>query len=111
MNPEVLPTKETKQTAEAAVLHVSESALTQDWILTNFTERTSALEQLKDRISLKSYYEILEKLNQEKETANSMLLTAIERQETLAEYSFILDPAYFEQQFFTPTLTGKTDIQ
>jgi hypothetical protein len=52
-------------------------------------------------VGLKFYYRAAEKIKQEEETLKRFLRIESAKQTVLADYSFVLDPAYFEQKFLT----------
>jgi len=61
--------------------------------------RKEILENIKDGISRKIYFQIEEKINREEKQLKEILDWQEGRQSVLAKYSFILDPHYFEQEF------------
>lgn len=61
--------------------------------------RKLALDSIKQRINLKTYYSIAEKLNQEKLAFEKLLNVTAHKQQQSAQYSFALDSQFFEQKF------------
>lgn len=61
--------------------------------------RQEALEGLKHVITLKFYHQITEKLSQEKLAFEKLLNLETAKQTVLSQYSFVLNPYYFEQKF------------
>ena len=60
--------------------------------------RLQKLASIKDRISLKYFHEIEQKLQREQKLAEDLLNIKRRRIEYLSKYSHILDTHYFEQQ-------------
>lgn len=73
--------------------------LTQKQIEGIYTQRSKVLESLKTTISLKFYYTIAEKLLNEKKSFEKLLNLAFTKKQDHDQYSFILDPQFFEQRF------------
>jgi hypothetical protein len=63
--------------------------------------RKDSLSELKPSITLKLYYQIEEKLKQEEQELNNLLDIQLGRTKVLGKYTFVLDPQYFEQIFFS----------
>jgi hypothetical protein len=61
--------------------------------------RRSGLETLRSAISLKFFHQISEKLEKEKQKFAELLLWKDHKQDALSNYSFVLNPYYFEQKF------------
>jgi len=64
-----------------------------------FTSRQADLKTLHRWVGLKFYYQAAEKIKQEEQTLKRLLRLETAKQTILADYSFVLDPAYFEQKF------------
>jgi hypothetical protein len=64
-----------------------------------FRERKNLLEEIRAAICLKFYNEISEKLESENSRFERMLNVKDARDEVLSQYSFVLNPYYFEQKF------------
>lgn len=77
------------------------SKLTQQEIDGLYKERIQQLETIKDSIGLKFFYVITEKLQTEKKTLEKLLNVAYAKKQDQDQYSFILDPQFFEQKFLT----------
>ncbi len=75
--------------------------LTQEQIDALYTERIGQLDTIKDSIGLKFYYAITEKLQSEKKTLEELLNVAYTKKQDQDQYSFVLDPQFFEQKFLT----------
>lgn len=73
--------------------------LTQTQIDELYSQRLQSLDSLKATISLKFYYIIVEKLQAEKTTLEAHLNIAFTKKQDHDQYSFILDPQFFEQKF------------
>lgn len=73
--------------------------LTQKQIDELYSERLKTLDSIKANISLKFYYVIAEKLQTEKKTLEALLNVAFVKKQDHDQYSFILDPQFFEQKF------------
>jgi hypothetical protein len=73
--------------------------LTDNTIQLLHTTRSSDLGTLKNKISLKLFYAIQEKLNQEKQALEEILHKDSVKKQEASQYSFFLDPQYFEQKF------------
>ncbi|MCC7356821.1 MAG: hypothetical protein IT410_04410 [Candidatus Doudnabacteria bacterium] len=73
--------------------------LTQKQIDELYSQRLQSLDSLKAKISLKFYYIIAEKLQAEKKTLEALLNIAFTKKQDHDQYSFILDPQFFEQKF------------
>lgn len=99
MHPELLPSSETKQTIPETPPLPLTSGLTESWIEQSYDERTSILETIKNKISLKIYYRIAEKIKTERQKAENLLYAKTELTKQQSRYSFVLDSGYFEQLF------------
>jgi hypothetical protein len=66
-----------------------------------FESRLAEAEQLQPFISLKFYYFLKEKIVREQAAARKLLTIEENKQEVLDKYSFILNPAYFEQKLIS----------
>lgn len=66
-----------------------------------YTARNANLEAIKQWVNLKFYYRVAEKIKQEQEAFKRLLRIENAKQDILAEYSFVLDSAYFEQKFLS----------
>lgn len=64
-----------------------------------FLDRNNELEKLKTNLSLKRFYAVSEKIDKEKQALIKLLDLQTNRDKILSEFSFVLDPAYFEQKF------------
>jgi hypothetical protein len=62
--------------------------------------RVGQLESIRSLISLKFFHQISEKLEKEKRQFAELLKWHDTAQDILANYSFALNPSYFEQKFF-----------
>jgi hypothetical protein len=65
-----------------------------------YKHRKEQLESIKNHIYLKFYYQIEEKLKKEQQVLMDILDGKLGKKKVLAQYSFVLDPQYFEQKFF-----------
>jgi len=66
-----------------------------------YQTRKLDLETMKPWVGLKFYYRAAEKIKQEEEALKKLLRLENVKQGILAEYSFVLDSAYFEQKFLS----------
>ena len=64
-----------------------------------FSQRHHDLETIKQWIGLKFYYRAAEKVKQEEAALRKLLDREEIKRSILSEYSFVLDPLYFEQKF------------
>ena len=92
-NPETTPTS-TVSNSEPEFL------LTAENIALLCSARQSQLEQLQKKITPKFFTNIREKLLTEQTQFTRLLTKSDERQQTRAQYSFVLNPYFFEQKFF-----------
>lgn len=99
MNPEFLPSHESKPDEVPVGLPQIPVAFTEEWVTETYKERLTLLESFKATISLKAYYAITEKLKREQEECLKLLNSNQEEAANLSRYTFVLDPAYFEQLF------------
>lgn len=63
-------------------------------------ERNIVLDKLRPWISLSFYNRLSEKLGQEKTQFQALLNIDDARKQMLAQYSFVLNPSYFEQKLW-----------
>ena len=63
--------------------------------------RQRALQKIRGIVSLNLYLRIKEKLEVEKHLLERLLHWENTKQDVLSHYSFVLDPRYFEQKFFS----------
>lgn len=63
--------------------------------------RTGQLEALSGKISRKRSFQLEEKIRQERAELETLLDIQKRKQTISDQYSFILDPAYFEQKLIT----------
>ncbi len=66
---------------------------------TIYRQRQGNLEEIRSLVCLKFYNEIGEKLKNEKRQFEQLLNWQDARDEALSNYSFVLNPYYFEQKF------------
>lgn len=64
-----------------------------------YEARQRDLKTMKQWVGLKFYYRAAEKIKQEENSLKKLLRLEGIKQDILAEYSFVLDSAYFEQKF------------
>ncbi len=64
-----------------------------------YQDRVKNLEEIRSLVCLKFYNEVKEKLESEKRQFEQLLHWQDTRDETLSQYSFVLNPYYFEQKF------------
>jgi hypothetical protein len=95
---ELLKSSETLSTQENKPETVKEE-LSKAEVETIYTQRQKLLEKARGIISLKFYYEISDKLENEKKQFEKLLNWQTSRDEALSHYSFVLNPYYFEQKF------------
>jgi hypothetical protein len=95
-HPEIFP--ETPE-SNAYTEEPKESRVT---VETLYERRFFNLETIKNDISLSFYYMVHEKITSEKEKLFEILHLEDKKEKYLQKYSFILDSAYFDQQFITP---------
>jgi hypothetical protein len=91
---EILPQQE--QAPPAA-----NESLSADALATLFQARRNDLAAIKKWVGLKFFYRATEKVKQEEASLKRLLRLETAKQTILADYSFVLDPAYFEQKFLT----------
>ncbi len=91
---EQLPAREYDET-------VNEAGLSANVVAELYDARRDNLKTLKNWVGLKFYYRAAEKIKQEEEVLKRLLRLENAKQTILADYSFVLDQAYFEQKFFT----------
>lgn len=91
---EFLPEAEQSETA-------SDSGFNEDTVISLFNERQQTLGQIKPWVGLKFFYRTAEKVKQEEAHLRRLLRLENAKQTVLSDYSFVLDPAYFEQKFLT----------
>lgn len=98
--PELIQHQETikPQTQESPM---AEGGLSIDAVSRLYGSRLGNLERLRPLISLKLYYGVVEKLEQEKAQLLRFLRWEDTKQDILSNYSFVLDTSYFEQKFFS----------
>ena len=75
--------------------------LNEDTVISLFNQRQQTLEQIKPWVGLKFFYRTTEKIKQEEVNLRKLLRLENAKQTVLSDYSFVLDPAYFEQKFLT----------
>ena len=98
MNNETLQPKEVLVSGQFE-LDSQKTVLNDEHISLLINSRKKLLESIKDRISLKSYYAIEEKIAEEEIRLKEILDNKRGRQKKLSRYTFILDPKFFEQAF------------
>ncbi len=74
-------------------------SLSVDTVAELYKARHTDLETMKKWVGLKFFYRATEKVKQEEATLKRLLRLETAKQTILADYSFVLDPAYFEQKF------------
>lgn len=67
-----------------------------------YFSRKNSLEKIRGIVCLKFYNEIAEKLELEKQAFEKLLNRQDAKELALANYSFILNPYFFEQKFLNP---------
>ena len=77
----------------------AEGSLTAEAVTSLYQTRQADLETMKKWVGLKFYYRAVEKIKQEEQALRRLLRLEDAKQSILADYSFVLDPAYFEQKF------------
>jgi len=97
---EKLNTVETLSAAEQAP-GALDQVLSADAVTALYQTRQADLETLKKWVGLKFYYRAAEKIKQEETSLKRLLRLEDAKQAILSDYSFVLDPAYFEQKFLT----------
>ena len=75
------------------------TTLTEEVIAETMQDRRKALEKIKPSLSLKIFYSLEEKINQEQREFESLLDAQLGRIKILNKYTHILNTQYFEQQF------------
>lgn len=86
-----------RETPETA----ADGSLTAEHVEQLYAVRRSDLKSIKPGIGLKFYYRAAEKIKQEEEALKRLLRLENAKQNILSEYSFVLDPVYFEQKFLS----------
>jgi len=79
----------------------TEGSLTAEAVTSLYKARQNDLETIKKWVGLKFYYRAAEKIKQEEQALRRLLRLEDAKQSILADYSFVLDPAYFEQKFLS----------
>lgn len=97
---EQLPNPESMLPAENAEA-VTESRLDAAAVANLFQARQQHLATLKNWVGLKFFYRAAEKIKQEETSLKHLLRLENAKQTILADYSFVLDSAYFEQKFLS----------
>ena len=62
--------------------------------------RAKLLSDLKPFVSLSFYYQLSEKLKTEEKRYKALFERAARERKTLKQYSFVLNPVYFEQKLW-----------
>src|ERR1700729_1263932 len=100
MLPETL--KPTEAPAKPANEHSGASfKLDEQQINSLILSRKEILENIKNEISRKVYFQIEEKINREEKQLNELLDFQEGRQNQLSKYTFVLDTHYFEQEIIS----------
>ncbi len=85
-----------------SLLHESQSTrsvITKEEVQQLYQGRKQRLEEVRSSVCLKFYETICEKIDQEKRLFERLLHWEDAKQDALSQYSFILNPFYFEQRF------------
>ncbi len=98
MNKELIPSKENSLSEQTDNDQTTNLELTEHTADSLFAQRIEQIEQLHPFVSLKFYYAMKEKIVREQATARKLLRLEDQKQETLDQFSFILNPSYFEQK-------------
>jgi len=96
---EKLPTPEALSIIEQAP--TDEGSLSAPAVTELYQARHADLQTMKPWVGLKFFYRAAEKIKQEEATLKRLLRLETAKQTILADYSFVLDPAYFEQKFLS----------
>ena len=92
------PNNEVPHYQEAAA-EIPAEGLSAEQVRELYEARQRDLETMKQWVGLKFYYRAAEKIKQEEANLKKLLRLETVKQGILAEYSFVLDSAYFEQKF------------
>jgi hypothetical protein len=92
------PNMEKEHNQEAPLENQAEG-LSANQVQELYEARHRDLKTMKQWVGLKFYYRAAEKIKQEEESLKKLLRLESVKQGILAEYSFVLDSAYFEQKF------------
>ncbi len=79
--------------------NASDGSLSANTVAELYQTRQADLQTMKSWVGLKFFYRATEKIKQEEATLKRLLRLETAKQTILADYSFVLDPAYFEQKF------------
>ena len=101
MKPEIINSSEFANLAGNTELEPSSTEFTPEIAAVMFEERLAETEQLQPFISLKFFYFVKEKIIREQAASRKLLKIEENKQEILDNYSFILNPAYFEQKLLS----------
>jgi hypothetical protein len=95
MNPETLKPIESTQPSSSP--RDPRQPLTLEEVQVVIKERKVLLKNIQSSIGKKYYYRLEEKIDSEQAAFENILNLESNKQQILSEYSFILDPQYFDQ--------------
>jgi hypothetical protein len=98
-NEQLKPNEQIRQEPEAETAADTGASLSESVISDLFAARRQQLDTVKQWISLKFFYQAAEKVKREEAALRKLLDLEQAKQTILAEYTFVLDPVYFEQKF------------
>jgi len=101
MKPEIIISAELAEPANTIEQPARNTEFTPEIAAALFEHRLAEAEQLQPFISLKFFYSLKEKIVREQAAARKLLKIEENKQEILDNYSFILNPAYFEQRLLS----------
>ncbi len=79
--------------------HLRPEDLSEAKLAQTISHRQKDLESIKQWVGLKFYYRASEKIKAEEAALRKLLNREEVKRSVLSEYSFVLDPLYFEQKF------------
>jgi hypothetical protein len=100
MTEKLKPTESAHENQAIEIKH-NETSLTPESAQQMFEQRLAQTEAMHPFISLKFFYQVKEKVIREQGMARKLLKIEEDRQEKLDQFSFVLNPSYFEQKLIS----------
>ncbi len=100
MTEKLKPTETALENKAIEIKH-NETALTPQSAQQMFEQRLAQIEAMHPFVSLKFFYQVKEKIIREQGMAKKLLKIEEDRQEKLDQFSFVLNPTYFEQKLIS----------